>query len=193
MANIGYIRVSAGDQSLTLQEDALKTFNLDKVFQDRVSGRKFECPELDALMESIHSGDTLYIYRLDRLGKSLRDLLRVCARLNSMGVKLVSVSDHIDTSTDTGRFVMNIFGTLAEYERELIIERTNAGIRVAKECGKKFGAPTMTAKREERIRKTEELWNKGVSADEIGRVIGVDRSTVYNYLKRIKQQKKNLQ
>lgn len=88
---------------------------------------------------------------------------------------------------------MNIFGTLAEYERELIIERTNAGIRVAKECGKKFGAPTMTAKREERIRKTEELWNKGVSADEIGRAIGVDRSTVYNYLKRIKQQKKNLQ
>ena len=76
MANIGYIRVSAGDQSFTLQKDVLKTYNLDKVFQDRISGRKFECLELDALIESIHSGDTLYIYRLDRLGKSLRNMLR---------------------------------------------------------------------------------------------------------------------
>lgn len=189
MANIGYIRVSTRDQSLALQEDALKAYNLDRVFQDKISGRKFERPGLDALMDYIRPGDTLYIYRLDRLGRSLRDLLRVCAKLDSMGVKLVSISDHIDTSTVTGRFVMNIFGSLAEYERELIIERTNAGIKAARERGKKFGAPTMTAKREERIRKTEELWNKGVSAEEIGKVIGVDRSTVYNYLKRIKKNK----
>ena len=130
--NIGYARVSTRDQNLELQLDALTKAGCELIYQEKVSGARASRPELDQLLSRLRSGDTIYIYKLDRLGRSLQHLLQVVGDLQQRGVGLVSLTDAINTTSAQGRLVFNLFASLAEFERELIRERTHAGLASAR-------------------------------------------------------------
>ena len=121
---IGYARVSTGEQNLTLQTDALKQAGCRRVFEDKVSGAKRDRPGLKAALEYVREGDTLLVWRLDRLGRSLKDLIELIAGLEKRGVGFRSLQESIDTTTSGGRLIFHVFGALAEFERNLIRERT---------------------------------------------------------------------
>lgn len=127
---VGYARISTIEQNLMLQEDALKREGCDKIFTDTASGTKAERPGLLNAMEFVRVGDVLVVWRLDRLGRSLADLLATVARLEARGVGFKSVTESIDTTTSGGRLVFQIFGAMAEFERNLMRERTQAGLRL---------------------------------------------------------------
>ena len=139
--NIGYARVSTKDQSLDLQVDALRRAGCDKVYQEVVSGAKAERPVLDALLADLRPGDVLVIWKLDRLGRSLRHLVELASALLEKGVGLKSLNDPIDTTTSSGRLTFNLFASLAEFERDLIRERTQAGLTAARARGRLGGRP----------------------------------------------------
>ena len=125
---IGYARVSTQDQRLELQTDALAQCGCGQIYKERKSGKNKERPELEKMISQLRSGDTVVVWKLDRLGRSLRDLIELVAEFKERGVEFVSLQDGINTATPTGRFTFNIFASLAEFERELIRERTNAGL-----------------------------------------------------------------
>ena len=129
---IGYARVSTRDQNLELQLDALHKAGYETIFQEHASGATKARPELDRLLASLREGDTVYVYKLDRLGRSLKHLQDMVAELNFRGVGLVSLTDAINTTSAQGRLVFNLFASLAEFERELIRERTHAGLASAR-------------------------------------------------------------
>ena len=151
---IGYARVSTDDQHLTLQHDALQQAGCDKVFSDQQSGAATERPGLTSLFESLRPGDTLVIWRLDRLGRSLKHLIQLVEQLDQRKVGLKSLQENIDTTTSGGRLVFNLFGALAEFERTLIRERTQAGVYAARARGRQGGRPKLleTNKRDLAIR-----------------------------------------
>ena len=136
---IGYARVSTREQNLSSQEDALGKAGCVRIFTDKISGKEFNREGLSACMDYLRPGDTLVIYRLDRLGRSVKEMLDLCASLESRRIKLVSLQDNLDTSTAVGRFTMQILASLAEYNRSLILEGCKAGIEAAKKRGVKFG------------------------------------------------------
>ena len=125
---IGYARVSTDDQNLHLQKDALNTTKCDRIFEDCLSGSKSKRPGLDAALEMLRTGDTLVVWRLDRLGRSLKDLIQLTETLKERGVGLKSLQEAIDTTTSSGQLIFHLFAALAEFERNLIRERTNAGL-----------------------------------------------------------------
>ena len=137
--NIGYARVSTRDQNLALQLDALTKAGCETIFQEQASGATKARPELDRLLASLRPGDTVTIYKLDRLGRSLKHLLDMVAELEFRGVGLVSLTDAINTTSAQGRLVFNLFASLAEFERELIRERTHAGLASARARGRVGG------------------------------------------------------
>jgi DNA invertase Pin-like site-specific DNA recombinase len=137
--NIGYARVSTRDQNLELQLDALQKAGCETIYQEKASGATTARPELDRLLASLRQGDTVYIYKLDRLGRSLKHLLDMVAELEFRGVGLVSLTDAINTTSAQGRLVFNLFASLAEFERELIRERTHAGLASARARGRVGG------------------------------------------------------
>src|SRR5665811_1407791 len=137
--NIAYVRVSTREQSPDSQLNALKNFAIDKHFVEKVSGISDKRPELEEMLKILRKGDNVYVFKLDRLGRSLKGLIELLNELNKKEVNLVSIKDGIDTSTPIGRFTFNIFGALAEFEREIIRERTLAGLSSAKEKGKILG------------------------------------------------------
>ena len=129
---IGYARVSTSDQNLDLQNDALKKLGCDHIYEEKASGKTKERPELTHCLKSLRPGDTLAVWRLDRLGRSLQDLITIVKNLEALGVAFVSVTENIDTSTATGKLMFHVFGALAEFERNLIQERTQAGLTAAR-------------------------------------------------------------
>ena len=133
---IGYARVSTGDQSLSLQQDALQQAGCGTLYEDVASGKNTDRPELSNCLKALRAGDTLVVWRLDRLGRSLPDLVRIVAELESRGIQFESLQERIDTSTATGRLVFHLFGSLAEFERNLIRERTLAGLAAARARGR---------------------------------------------------------
>jgi len=137
--NIGYARVSTRDQNLALQLDALTKAGCETIFQEQASGATKARPELDRLLASLRPGDTVTIYKLDRLGRSLKHLLDMVAELEFRGVGLVSLTDAINTTSAQGRLMFNLFASLAEFERELIGERTHAGLAAARARGRVGG------------------------------------------------------
>ena len=141
---VGYARVSTGDQTLSLQEDALKKAACERVFKEHASGKNVDRPQLKACLATLRQGDTLVVWRLDRLGRSLQDLISVVREMEGIGVELVSVTEKIDTSSAAGKLTFYIFAVLAEFERNLIRERTLAGLASARARGIKGGAPTKT-------------------------------------------------
>lgn len=180
--SIGYARVSSiNGQRIDLQLDALNAAGCVKVFEEKVSGSTTSRPELDACLSYLREGDVLVVYKLDRLGRSLKHLLTIIDDLRARGIGFKSLTDGIDTTTSTGRLLFSIMGSFAEFERSLIQERTNAGLKAAKERGKLGGRPTkLTTEIAEQI---AELRATGKKAEVIAEELGLGRATVYRYLK----------
>jgi DNA invertase Pin-like site-specific DNA recombinase len=183
--NIGYARVSTQDQTLALQKDALEKIGCKKIFTDTVSGAKAERKGLDEALEYVREGDTLVVWRLDRLGRSLKHLIETIAELNKRKIGFKSITENIDTTTSGGKLVFHIFGALAEFERDIIRERTNAGLQAARGRGRKGGRPkALTIKK---VQMLHDLYrNKDNSIDEICKTLNISRTTLYRYIKNLK-------
>lgn len=182
MAQIGYARVSTGDQHLDLQRDALEETGVERFFEESASGADRERPQLAAALDYVREGDTLVVWRLDRLGRSLSHLLSVVEGLRERGVHLRSLQEGIDTSTATGRMTLSIFGALAEFERELIRERTHAGLAAARARGRKGGRPTAITPY--KARSIRALLDARTPISEIAASLGVSRASIYRWLAR---------
>jgi DNA invertase Pin-like site-specific DNA recombinase len=182
---IGYARVSTKDQSLDLQVDALRDAGCEQVFQEVASGAKTARPALDDLLSRLRAGDVLVIWKLDRLGRSLKHLVTLTAELMEREVGLVSLNDPIDTTTPQGRLVFNIFASLAEFERELIRERTQAGLKAARARGRKGGRPKGLSKEaKQKAMAAETLYREGeLSVQAICDQLGITKPTLYAYLR----------
>jgi DNA invertase Pin-like site-specific DNA recombinase len=174
---IGYARVSTEDQNIDLQVDALTAANCEKVYTDKASGAKTDRPALAEMLNFARAGDTVVVYKLDRLGRSLAHLIEVVTGLGARGVGFQSITEGIDTSTPAGRLVFNIFGSIAEFERDLIRERTTAGLAAARARGRKGGRPvTMTP---DKIHKARTLAAGNIPVVEICATLGISRATYY--------------
>ena len=176
---IGYARVSTADQNLDLQMDALEAAGCKKIYSDRgVSGAKAERPGLDKALEHIRRKDTLVIWKLDRLGRSLSDLLSIVEYLKERGAHFLSIQDGFDTSTASGKMVFSVIGAMAEYERNLIRERTMAGLKAARARGRMGGRPKVLSKSQVKV--AIALANDSeLTINEICEQIGCSRSTYY--------------
>ncbi|KFE99015.1 recombinase family protein [Chryseobacterium luteum] len=183
---IGYARVSKFEQNLDLQTDALKNIGIEKIFVDKISGVKSEKPQLNELLKFIRKGDTLIVWRLDRLGRSTVGLIQFVTQLNEKGIHFKSISENIDTSSASGKLIFQIFCVLAEHERNVLIERTSAGLKSARARGKKGGRPKgMT----EKYRKIAPLVktsyeSKNVPIEEIMKAFNIgSKATFYKIIK----------
>ena len=178
---IGYARVSTDDQNLDLQRDALRLIGCEKIYEDRISGAKAARPGLTMALEVARAGDILTVWRLDRLGRSLHDLLQLGRRLDETGIGLMSVQEKIDTNSSGGRLVFHMFGALAEFERNLIRERTQAGLNAARARGRKGGRPKVLEPAKRRL--AVELYaEKKHTIVEICQLMGISKPTLYNYV-----------
>lgn len=178
---IGYARVSTVEQNVGLQLDALQSAGVERIFTDEgVSGSVSSRPELDKCLEVLREGDTLVVWRLDRLARSLRNLLELVEALSQRGIHLRSLTESIDTSSASGRLVLSVFGALAEFERSLIIERTQAGLAAARSRGAKIGRPTAMSAGQ--VEQAKTLVGAGHRVSEVARTLGVGRSTLYRVL-----------
>ena len=175
---IGYARVSTGDQSFDLQLDALS--DCDRVYSEIASGAKFERVELNRAIASLKPGDTLKVWRLDRLGRSLSHLIDTITYLRDKQVNFQSVSDAIDTSTAAGRLVFGVFGAIAEFERELIRERTIAGLAAAKARGRNGGRKKVMS--QDDINAAIRLHETGMSVERICETLHISRATYYRHV-----------
>lgn len=179
---IGYARISTTDQNFALQRDALEKESCGKIFSDAVSGAVADRPGLAAAIEHLRSGDVLVVWRLDRLGRSLKNLIEVVALLEARGIGLRSLQENLDTTTSGGKLVFHIFCSLAEFERSLIRERTRAGLEAARSRGRRGGRPRrMDAKKIATARAMQASGDVPIA--EICRVLGVSRATFYRYVK----------
>jgi DNA invertase Pin-like site-specific DNA recombinase len=180
--NIGYARVSTQDQTLALQKDALEKIGCKKIFTDTASGTKAERKGLDEALEYVREGDTLVVWRLDRLGRSLKHLIETITKLNNRKIGFKSIQENIDTTTSGGKLVFHIFGALAEFERDIIRERTYAGLQAARARGRKGGRPKSLT--EKKAGMARELYsNKNNSISEICKTLNISRTTLYRYIK----------
>ncbi|UZT97918.1 recombinase family protein [Chryseobacterium fluminis] len=182
---IGYARVSTKDQNLNLQIEALEKAGCEKTYMEKISGTTKNRPELDKMIEQFREGDELYVWRLDRLGRSLKNIIDLVLSLSDKGIIIKGITDGVDTSTVNGRLFLNIMASLSEYERELIRERTNAGLQSARARGRLGGRPKGYTK--ETISKLLLLRNiyKDItkSPEEIYKPFGLTRATFYRYAK----------
>nr|WP_227272195.1 recombinase family protein [Roseobacter sp. H9] len=178
---IGYARVSTEDQSLALQHDALRAAGCERIFDDKVSGAKSERPGLVKALELLRDGDTLVVWRLDRMGRSLKDLIERAEELKDMGVGLKSLQESIDTTTSGGQLIFHMFGALAEFERNLIRERTEAGLRAARARGRK-GGRKKALDRKKRVHAVELYRSRKHTVPEICNLMGISRATLYAYV-----------
>jgi DNA invertase Pin-like site-specific DNA recombinase len=178
---IGYARVSTDDQNLDLQRDALNSAGCEQIFTDQVSGTRARRPGLEQALSHLRAGDTLVVWRLDRLGRSLRHLIDTVTDLQEKGIGFKSLTESIDTTTSGGKLVFHIFGALAEFEREIIRERTQAGLQAARARGKTGGRPkALTEKQVAMLRQLAADPNRSV--EEICQTLGISRMTFYRYL-----------
>lgn len=180
---IGYARVSTDDQNLHLQIDALVASGISPadIYQEKMSGSRTDRPELDHALKALRSGDVLVVWRLDRLGRSLADLVKIVADLESKGVGFESLTEKIDTTSAAGKLMLHVFAALAEFERNIIRERTKAGLAAARARGRKGGRkPSLTEKQVREIRAL--LRDPGIQATEVARQYGVSRSTLYKHV-----------
>ena len=179
----GYARVSTGDQDARLQHDALEAAGCYKVFTDTASGALASRPELGKLLDQLRPGDTLVVWRLDRLGRSIRHLIDQLTELQERGIEFRSLQENIDTGSSGGRLVFHIFASLAEFERDLISERTHAGLEAARARGRRGGRPPLLSG--DKLRTARKLYEQqDMTVAQIGEVLGVSRTTVYRALQR---------
>lgn len=175
---IGYARVSTDDQTLDLQLDALK--DCEAVYQEKASGKSKERPELEHCLKALRAGDTLVVWRLDRLGRSLPDLVQIVTALEERGIGFESLTEKIDTTSATGKLTFHVFAALAEFERNIIRERTRAGLDAARARGRKGGRkPALNERQVREIRAL--LADPEIQVGEVARKYGVSRTTLYKY------------
>ena len=181
---IGYARVSTKEQNLSLQLDAFQKEGCEQVFQEKISGAKANRPELRKMIDQLRRGDVIITWKLDRLGRSLRDLVNLVKEIQDKGAGLKSLHDHIDTTTPMGKLTFHLFAALAEFERDIIRERTKAGLEAARARGRKGGRPKGLSKEaEDKAMIAETLYKQGeMSITQICKHLGVARSTLYKYL-----------
>jgi len=178
---IGYARVSTEDQNLDLQRDALSRAGCARIYEDRMSGAKAARRGLRLALEVARTGDQLVVWRLDRLGRSLADLIALIRSFQERGIELCSLTEGIDTSTINGKFTFRLFAALAEFERTLARERTQAGLAAARARGRKGGRPKLLDA-EKRRHAVALYYNKQHSIAEICRLMGISKPTLYSYL-----------
>lgn len=178
---IGYARVSTDDQDLALQRDELQRSGCAEIYADTLSGTKTDRPELTNCLRALRQGDTLVVWRLDRLGRSLQHLVEIINDLERRGIRLESLTESIDTSTASGRMIASIFATLAEYERNLIRERTIAGLKAARARGRKGGRKPALGPKEKREIKAL-LLDPNVTVKDVAERYGVSRNTIYQHV-----------
>jgi DNA invertase Pin-like site-specific DNA recombinase len=182
---LGYARVSTREQELALQIDALHLAGCEQIFEEKMTGATKERPQLQKLLEQLREGDVLVVWKLDRLARSLQDLVLLVEQIRQKGAALHSLKDQIDTSSPQGKFTFHIFAALSEFEREIIRERTKAGLAAARARGRKGGRPRGLSKK---ARHTaiiaEKLYKEGqLSIKEICEQLSISKSTLYNYLR----------
>jgi DNA invertase Pin-like site-specific DNA recombinase len=181
---IGYARVSTQDQTLDLQTDALTQAGCEKIFTDTMSGAKAERPGLQDAMHHLRAGDTLVVWRLDRLGRTLKQLIATVTELSEQEIGFKSLQEHIDTTTSGGKLIFHIFGALAEFEREIIRERTNAGLQAARARGRFGGRPALRALDPKKMALAKTLHDdQNMPVPEICAQLHIGRSTLYRYLR----------
>jgi DNA invertase Pin-like site-specific DNA recombinase len=175
---IGYARVSTSDQTLNLQKDALEKIGCIKIFTDIISGSTTERQGLDDALSFVREGDTLVVWRLDRLGRSLKHLIETITNLNNWKIGFKSIQENIDTTTSGGKLIFHIFGALAEFERDIIKERTQAGLQAARARGRLGGRPkALTDKKQSMV---QALYNdKSNSIADICKTLNISRATLY--------------
>lgn len=181
---IGYARVSMKDQNLSLQLDALEKEGCEKIFQEKATGGNADREELKKLLEHLREGDLVVIWKLDRLGRSLRDLVNLVTDIQARGAGLKSLNDSIDTTTPQGKLTFHLFAALAEFEREIIRERTKAGLESARARGRVGGRPKgLTKEAKDKVIIASTLYNqKQMTVAQICKHLGVAKSTFYKYL-----------
>jgi DNA invertase Pin-like site-specific DNA recombinase len=178
---IGYARVSTHEQSLDLQIDALKGAGCETIFEDHgVSGVADERPGLERALAALSPGDTLTVWRLDRLARSMLDLTDTVHWLQANEIGFHSICEYIDTSSAVGELILHVLSSIVQFERRLLIERTNAGIEAARQRGAQFGRPA--AINGETLREALFLRSKGMTVPDIAQALCVGRSTLYRYL-----------
>jgi DNA invertase Pin-like site-specific DNA recombinase len=177
---IGYARVSTQDQNLQMQIDALTKAGCRKIFEDKITGSRAERPGLSKAQESLREGDTLVVWKLDRLGRSVKNLVDLVGELQKQGVQFRSLTDAIDTGTVSGRFFFHVMASLAEMERELAIERTRAGLEVARRLGRVGGRKRQMT--ESKIKSAKKLLASGVPPRDVASNLGVSVPTLYRWI-----------
>lgn len=178
---IGYARVSGNDQNLSLQMDALKNAGCKKIYTDKITGTKAERPGLNQVLDALRKGDILIVWRLDRLGRSLKHLIALIEDLNKKNIGFRTIQESMDTTTPGGKLIFHIFGALAEFERNLIRERTLHGIEAARARGKLGGRPkALDNKKRELVIKL--YHDKSQSVKEICDIMKISKQTLYNYV-----------
>ena len=178
---VGYARVSRDEQNLDLQIDALKAAGCEKIYTDKIGGTTTEREGLDDLLSYIRPDDVLVVWRLDRLGRTLKKLILMIEDLANRDIAFMSLRESIDTTTSGGRLIFHVFGALAEFEREIISERTKAGLAAAKSRGRCGGRPRLMD--QEKVRLARMLHNdKSITVGEICRSLGISKGTLYRNL-----------
>ncbi len=178
---IGYARVSTLDQKPALQIDALKAAGCDRIFTEKASGAQRDRPQLKAALEYLRPGDTLAVWKLDRLARSMRQLIETVEDFLARGIELRSLTESIDTATPGGRLIFHIFGALAEFERAVIRERTSAGLQAARERGRKGGRPRTLGPKEIAAAKAM-LANPDITVEDVAARLKVSPATFYRHL-----------
>lgn len=182
---IGYARVSTADQTLDLQFDALNKYGVKKIFQEKASGAKDDREQLQIALSLLGEGDTLVVYKLDRLARSTVKLIQVLDEIQQKGAHLVSINDNIDTTTAAGKALFGMLAVFAEFERNIIIERTQAGLKAARARGRKGGRPVSDQKK---VAQALKLYDAGEhTAKEIEELTGVKRATLYRAIAKRKE------
>src|SRR5579884_4419743 len=178
---VGYARVSTHDQTLNLQKDALRTAGCERIFEDTVSGAAAERPGLDEALAFLRPDDSLVVWKLDRLGRSLRHLIETATALQQRGIGFKSLTEQIDTTTSGGKLIFHIFGALAEFERALIRERTQAGLAAARARGRNGGRPKALRGKDPKIVEAvrQQYLEQQTPVGALCKLLGVSRSTFY--------------
>jgi DNA invertase Pin-like site-specific DNA recombinase len=177
---IGYARVSTHDQNLELQCDALKKAGCQKIFEDTSSGSRVERPGLAKTMEILRQGDTLVVWKLDRLGRSVKHLVSLVGELHELGIQFQSLTDSIDTATPSGRFFFHVMASLAEMERELTVERTRAGLETARQLGRIGGRKRKMT--DSKIDAAKKLLAGGTPPKDVAKDLGISVPTLYRWI-----------
>lgn len=177
---VGYARVSTHDQNLDLQIQALTQAGCKKIFDDKISGSRAERPGLTKAMVMLREGDTLVVWKLDRLGRSVKNLVDLVGELHKQGVQFKSLTDAIDTATASGRFFFHVMASLAEMERELTVERTRAGLEAARQLGRKGGRKRQMT--DSKIESAKKLLANGIPPRDVAKNLGVSVPTLYRWI-----------